>query len=166
MFNRKNHYIVFTSSFVTANPGAGSWTSVIYDSTSNDTKSLKRYSNFHLDTTPNILDLEAIVDTLDKIKSNIEVTIVHDSNYINKVMTKWIFLWEEKDFKTSGGKPISNSELVKKLSKLRHSRKVCFIYTARNEKPIYNTMANYYSRLYTLGSIEKKPPADILKFFK
>ena len=163
MHSRKNHYIVFTSSFVTTNPGAGSWASAVYDSYSKENKSLKRYSNFHVSTTPNFLDIESIIETAKTIKGGIDVTFVHNSRYLHNVITKWIFIWEETEFKTQQGKPISNYELIIKLSRLRKQRKLEFIFVDRKEKPIYTQMVNEQAKLYTFTHLEKISPAETVK---
>jgi len=149
-----------------SNPGAGAWTSVIYDASSSDTKSLKRYNNFLSETTPNFLALEAVVETIESISPKIELTVVHDSSYLYNIITKWIFLWESKSFLTAGSKPINNAELIKTLSKQRKSRNINFIYTGNKDKPIYIRMANQFSRLYLFDKLSKITPAEILKRIK
>lgn len=162
MYSRKNHYIIFTSSFVAANPGAGAWASAVYDSQSKENKTLKRYSKFHAGTTPNFLDIEAIIETAKAFRSGIDLTFVHNSNYLNNVISKWIFIWEDTDFLTKQGKPISNSELVKALSKLRHKRNLNFVFVDRKEKPVYTQMVNEQAKLYTLSNLDKISPVETL----
>lgn len=100
---------------------------------------------------------------ISKVDKAVSLTIVHDSSYIDNILTKWIFKWESKDFLAAGNKPIQNAELVKSLSKLRKKRDVSFIYTGNTEKPIYNLMCNHTSRIMVYSRIHKKTPADIAK---
>jgi ribonuclease HI len=162
MLTNKKHYIIFISNYVLSNPGAGAWTSVIYDASSPETKPLKRYNNYLSETTPNFLSLEAIVETIESINPNIQLTIIHDSSYLSNIITKWIFIWESKNFLTAGGKQMNNAVLIKSLSRQRKNRDINFIYTGNKDKPVYITMANQFSRLFLYDKYPKISPARIL----
>lgn len=82
----------------------------------------KEFKGGKFNTTNNIMELTACIEGLKAIKKDrrkdIEVEINSDSNYVVQGMTKWIYGWIKKDWKTSTKKPVENKELWIELFKL------------------------------------------------
>jgi ribonuclease HI len=162
---KRKHYIAFTSHFIISNPGSGAWTSAVYEVGDLNDKNRKRYNNYLKETTSNYLDLEAIVKTIETIAPKSKLSIIHDSSYVDKIITRWIFKWEANNFITNQSNPLSNLEMIKRLSILRKSHNVEFIYTGSKDKPIYNQMAQQFSKLYLHSRLKKDTPEDIYNNF-
>lgn len=163
---KKKHHIAFTAHANLSNPGPGAWSSVIYESGDKNNKHRKRLNNFKDSATAQYLDLEAIVTTIESVSPRAKLSIIHDSAYIDKVLNKWIFIWEAKGYITSQNKPVNNLELVQKLSTLRKSHDVEFIYTKKSRNSVYTQTSQLLAKLFLLANIEKNPPELTYEHFK
>ena len=159
---KKRSYIAYAGKFILQNPGAGAWSCGIYDLESSNTSSVTSGSNYIEHTTPNFLDLEALVITLESFKNTDTVYYVHDSPYLDNILKKWIFQWEANNFKTSNDKPVNNEPLIRRLSGVRKRYNLQAIYVNSRNKPIYCTIADTHARLVLYAKQPRITPKESL----
>jgi ribonuclease HI len=66
-------------------------------------------------TTNNRMEYTAALEGLRSLPSGSRVCVVTDSQLMLNSMTTWIAGWKRKGWKTAGGKPVKNQDLVKAL---------------------------------------------------
>ena len=81
-------------------------------------KSKKELYGFSIDTTNNIMELTAVIESLKSIKRKCPIIITTDSNYVKNGITDWIQSWKKNNWKTSNKKPVKNKELWIELDNL------------------------------------------------
>ena len=108
----KNIYI-YTDGACRGNPGPGGWGALLkYE---NHIKEIKGGS---LLTTNNIMELTAVIESLNLLKFKSKVVVTTDSAYVKNGITTWIHNWKLKGWKTASKKPVKNKELWMKLDAL------------------------------------------------
>ena len=101
---------IFTDGACKGNPGPGGWGAVLqYDS---NIKEIKGYSS---NTTNNIMEISAVIESLKTLTRPCNVIITTDSNYVKDGITEWIHQWKKRNWKTANKKPVKNKELWQKL---------------------------------------------------
>ena len=104
---------IYTDGACRGNPGPGGWGSLLkYE---NHTKEIKGGS---LLTTNNIMELTAVIESLNQLKFKSKVVVTTDSAYVKNGITTWIHNWKLKGWKTASKKPVKNKELWMKLDTL------------------------------------------------
>jgi len=104
---------IYTDGACKGNPGPGGWGAVIifFDK--------EKYLNgFHPQTTNNIMELKAVIESLKIINIKSKVKIYTDSKYVKNGITEWIFNWKKNGWKTSNKKHVKNKDLWIELDKL------------------------------------------------
>jgi len=88
--------------------------------------------------TNNIAELLAILKAISIIDLKNKINIYSDSIYSIKCLTIWYKKWEVNDWKTAGGKPVLNKEIIQEILKYtKLNNNIKFIYTpAHRVKPI------------------------------
>ncbi len=66
-------------------------------------------------TTNNKMELRAAIEALNALKPGAFVTMIGDSEYVQKGMTEWMQAWKAKGWRNSKGKPVLNLELWQTL---------------------------------------------------
>jgi ribonuclease HI len=106
------------------NPGPGGWAFVImFDGT------LVEGSGFSLQTTNNRMELTAVREALKEIESRpqwkgLPVSVTTDSRYVQQGISEWIHSWIRNGWRTSGKKPVKNSDLWLELWELSRRRSI------------------------------------------
>ena len=111
---KKNDSIVyiFTDGACRGNPGLGGWGALLmYENKK------KKINGFTKNTTNNIMELTAAVESLKSLNRSCNVVITTDSNYVKNGITNWIINWKKKKWKTSNKKSVKNKELWIALDK-------------------------------------------------
>ncbi len=101
-------YYIFTDGACSNNPGKGGYGAIIYA----PNKTVVELGKAFMSTTNNRMEMTAILDSLvclSEVKDNIHVYT--DSMYFINGITKWIFSWKQKSWKTSTGKEVLNKDL-------------------------------------------------------
>ena len=104
---------IFTDGACRGNPGVGGWGAILIYK---DHK--KEISGFSEDTTNNIMELTAVIKSLDSLKEECHVLLTTDSNYVKDGITDWINTWKLNGWKTANKKPVKNKELWQQLDML------------------------------------------------
>ena len=114
-----NRIYIYTDGACKGNPGPGGWGALLKYK-----EHKKEINGFSKDTTNNIMELTAVIESLLIIKQKSDITIITDSNYVKDGITKWITNWKNKGWKTSNKKPVKNKDLWKKLDDLRNNHNI------------------------------------------
>ncbi len=110
---------IFTDGACSGNPGPGGWGALLRYG-----KHEKQISGFSPLTTNNRMELLAAIRALETLKKPCRVILTTDSNYLRQGITQWIHSWIKRGWKRSGGKPVMNEDLWKKLYKLSREHNI------------------------------------------
>ena len=97
---------IFTDGACKGNPGPGGWGAVLRMGGHE-----KELSGHAPATTNNRMELSAVIEALNALKSPCEVKLHTDSKYVIDGITKWIFGWQKNGWKNAAKKPVANSDL-------------------------------------------------------
>ncbi|MEV8226878.1 ribonuclease H [Streptomyces sp. NPDC079167] len=112
------------------NPGPAAWAWVVADGQGNP----RRWEAGPLGTaTNNVAELTALLELLRSTDPAVPVEVRMDSQYAMNAVTKWLPGWKRNGWKTSGGKPVANRELVVGIDELLSSRAVTFRYVPAHQ---------------------------------
>ena len=103
---------IFTDGACKGNPGPGGWGAVLRFG---DTE--KEMSGGEALTTNNRMEMMAAVEALNALKKPCRVTLHTDSKYVMDGITKWVFGWQKKSWRTADNKPVKNVEIWQALVK-------------------------------------------------
>ena len=102
---------IYTDGACRGNPGTGG-ALLMYN------ESKKELYGFCADTTNNIMELTAVIESLKSIKRKCPIVITTDSSYVKNGITDWIKSWKKNNWKTANKKPVKNKELWIELDSL------------------------------------------------
>ncbi|WP_326696150.1 ribonuclease HI [Streptomyces sp. NBC_01754] len=112
------------------NPGPAAWAWVVADAQGRP----QRWEAGPLGTaTNNIAELTALRELLRSTDPSVPVEVRMDSQYAMNAVTKWLPGWKRNGWKTSGGKPVANQELVVEIDGLLGGRGVSFRYVPAHQ---------------------------------
>jgi ribonuclease HI len=109
---RPGEAVVWTDGACRGNPGPGGWAAIVVPALGGDDVEL---SGGEAHTTNNRMEYTAALEGLRWLPAGSEVCIVTDSRLMLDSMTKWIHGWKRKGWKTAGGDPVKNQDLVMAL---------------------------------------------------
>ncbi len=113
---------IYTDGACSGNPGPGGWGAILMFG---DTK--KEISGGLDNTTNNVMELTAVIESLKMLKRPCRVDLYSDSAYVvNTFLQKWIYGWIKKNWKTAGNDPVKNKELWQELYGLTKIHDVTF----------------------------------------
>ena len=110
---------IYTDGSCLENPGNGGWAAIIIDN-----ESIKKISGREKNTTNNRMELMAPINALKNIKTNEEINIYTDSQYVKLGITEWINTWVKNNWKTSKKEEVKNKDLWTELYNLNKSLNV------------------------------------------
>ncbi len=114
---------IYTDGACSNNPGPGGWAAILMYK--DNTKEIYGYK---ADTTNNIMELTAVIKSLEALKEACEVDLYSDSAYIvNAFLNGWLANWLKNGWRTYRKKPVKNRELWEELYNLTQIHKVTFI---------------------------------------
>ncbi len=76
------------------------------------------------ETTNNRMEMMAAISALEALKRPCVIDIYTDSSYVRDGITKWIFGWQKRGWKTADKKPVKNVELWQRLLQALEPHKV------------------------------------------
>ncbi len=101
------------------NPGPGGWACLLRS---------ERHSREICGSTPqttnNRMELTAVIEGLAALKEPCEVTIVTDSEYVQKGITEWMATWKRNGWRNANKKPVKNQDLWQALDDALSRHKV------------------------------------------
>ncbi len=101
---------IYTDGACSGNPGPGGWGAILRF---NGVE--KEMSGGDPETTNNRMEMMAAISALEALKRPCMVDIYTDSSYVRDGITKWIFGWQKRGWKTADKKPVKNVELWQRL---------------------------------------------------
>jgi ribonuclease HI len=104
--------LVWTDGACSGNPGPGGWAAIVVPPGGDAPVEL---SGGEAHTTNNRMEYTAALEGLRSLPAGSTACIVTDSRLMLDSMTKWITGWKRKGWKTAGGDPVKNQDLVKAL---------------------------------------------------
>jgi ribonuclease HI len=112
------------------NPGPAAWAFVLADSAGVP----QRWQAGPLGhSTNNIGELTALEQLLTATDADTPLEVRLDSTYTRDAATKWLAAWKRNGWKTSGGKPVANRELIQRIDALLTGRDVVFVYVPAHQ---------------------------------
>ncbi|MGI8780223.1 MAG: ribonuclease HI [Solirubrobacteraceae bacterium] len=108
---REGEVLVWTDGACSGNPGPGGWAAIVVwpDGAHEELSGSEGH------TTNNRMEYTAALEGLRSLPAGSRVCVVTDSRLMLESMTKWIVGWKRKGYKTAGGGPVKNQDLVKAL---------------------------------------------------
>src|SRR3954470_6088066 len=104
--------LVWTDGACRGNPGPGGWAAIVVAPGDEEPVEL---SGHEPATTNNRMELTAALAGLQALPDASRACIVTDSRLMLDSMTKWIAGWKRKGWKTAGGDPVKNQDLIRAL---------------------------------------------------
>jgi len=117
---------LFTDGSCRGNPGPGGWAYILKHPT---TGTVKEASGGAPLTTNNQMELQAVVEGLQALKTRSEVEVVTDSVYVAKGCSEWLPKWKANNWRRREGKkfkPVKNEQHWRKLDELLAQHTVRF----------------------------------------
>jgi ribonuclease HI len=111
--------LMFTDGACSGNPGPGGWGVVLR--WQGHEKELKGGEPA---TTNNRMELMAAIRGLEALKRPSAVDLHTDSTYLRDGITKWIFSWKARGWRTADNKPVKNQDLWQRLEEARKPHRV------------------------------------------
>ena len=110
---------IFTDGACRGNPGPGGWGAILKYK-----NHIKEINGFKDNTTNNVMELTAVIQSLKLLKNKCNVTLTTDSEYVKNGITDWIKKWEHNGWKTANKKPVKNKELWQNLNTISKSHNI------------------------------------------
>jgi ribonuclease HI len=109
---RPGEALVWTDGACSGNPGPGGWAAIVVPADGGEPLEL---SGGDAATTNNRMEYTAALEGLRSLPPGSRACVVTDSQLMLNSMTTWIAGWKRKGWKTAGGQPVKNQDLVKAL---------------------------------------------------
>jgi ribonuclease HI len=108
---REGEVLVWTDGACSGNPGPGGWAAIVVwpDGLQEELSGSAPH------TTNNRMEYTAALEGLRSLPPSSRACIVTDSRLMLDSMTKWVVGWKRKGWKTAGGEPVKNQDLVRAL---------------------------------------------------
>lgn len=115
---------IFTDGACSGNPGVGGWGAILRYKTTE-----KELSGGEIDTTNNRMELTAVIKALSALKTNCNISLYTDSQYVMKGITEWLDKWKAAGWRTSNKKqPVKNVDLWQLLDELVQKHEIRWIW--------------------------------------
>jgi ribonuclease HI len=109
--NKVKAVTLITDGACIGNPGPGGWACLLR----HGQHSRELYGSAP-NTTNNRMELTAVIQGLSALKEPCDITIVTDSEYVQKGVTGWMARWKQNGWRTAGKKqPVKNQDLWETL---------------------------------------------------
>jgi ribonuclease HI len=109
---RPGEALVWTDGACSGNPGPGGWAAIVVPAGESEPLEL---SGGEPATTNNRMEYTAALEGLRSLPAGSRACVVTDSQLMLNSMTVWIAGWKRKGWRTAGGKPVKNQDLVQAL---------------------------------------------------
>lgn len=105
----------YTDGACSGNPGPGGWGAILIARDGDVALKTRELNGGAALATNNQMELMAAISALEALDRPSALTVVTDSAYVKDGITKWIFGWKKKGWKTANKKPVKNEDLWKRL---------------------------------------------------
>ncbi len=120
------------------NPGHGGWGAVLL--CKGHKKEIYGYGG--KEVTNNQMEILAALKGLEALKTNCDVTLYSDSNYVVQGINSWLDNWKKKNWIGANKKPIANKDLWLELDKQLSIHSVKAIHVAAHTGIEYNELCD------------------------
>jgi ribonuclease HI len=114
----------FTDGACSGNPGPGGWGALLQAREGDQVVRERELKGGEGMTTNNRMELLAAINALEALEKPSEITVVTDSAYVKGGITEWIRNWKRRGWRTSGGDPVKNEDLWRRLEEAASRHKV------------------------------------------
>ena len=104
--NSLKKVVIYTDGACRGNPGNGGWGAIL-----NYNDKIKEIKGFASNTTNNIMELTAVIKSIELLKEPCQITVFTDSKYVQNGISTWIHGWKKNGWKTSNKKSVKNKNL-------------------------------------------------------
>src|SRR3954467_15581167 len=120
---RHGETLVWTDGACRGNPGPGGWAAIVVPAEGEPVELCGGATH----TTNNRMEYQAALEGLRALPAGGRACIVTDSRLMLDSMTRWIHGWKRKGWRTAGGDPVKNQDLVRALDAeiARHAEVRC-----------------------------------------
>src|SRR5262249_51231576 len=132
---------IFTDGACSGNPGPGGWGAILRSGTHE-----KEISGGDIATTNNRMELLAVINGLNALKTQSDVTVHTDSRYVMDGATQWLKRWKANGWKTSDKKPVRNDDLWHALDSAMSAHKVQWRWIRGHSDHLENERADALAR--------------------
>jgi ribonuclease HI len=108
---REGEALVWTDGACSGNPGPGGWAAIVV---APDGETVELWGG-EPHTTNNRMEYTAALEGLRALPNGSTACVVTDSLLMLKSMTIWIGGWKRRGWKTAGGDPVKNQDLLRAL---------------------------------------------------
>ena len=134
--------IIYTDGACSGNPGPGGWGAILMI---NENK--KEISGGNKNTTNNVMELTAVIESLKLLKRPCNVNLYSDSAYVvNAFLQNWILGWIKNGWKNSNKEDVKNKELWHELISLTKVHNVTFHKVKGHADNKYNNRCDELAR--------------------
>ena len=143
---------IFTDGASRGTPGPGGWAAVIRTESK-----VVEIGGREEHTTNNRMELRAAIEALKYLEFGNHywslVTIYSDSHYLINGITKWIFDWQKKNWRTRARKAVLNQDLWEELSVLVEKKNIEWKYVAGHSGVESNERADQIATAFADSSL-------------
>ena len=133
---------IYTDGACSGNPGPGGWGAILIYK---DVK--KEISGGNKDTTNNIMEITAVIESLKLLKEPCNVKIYSDSAYVvNAFNQNWVEGWMKNNWKNSKKELVKNKELWEELYSLTKIHSTEFIKVKGHSDNEFNNRCDELAR--------------------
>ena len=138
---------IYTDGACSGNPGPGGWGAVLrYQGVEKELLGGER------ETTNNRMEMLAAIHALEAIKRPVRAIIHTDSTYLRDGITKWIYAWKERGWKTAAKKSVKNVDLWQRLEAAMAPHEVEWLWVKGHAGHPENERADALARKAVPGS--------------
>ena len=128
---------IYTDGACRGNPGPGGWGAVLICG-----EYRKEIKGGSLLSTNNIMELTAVIKSLELLKNKSIIEIITDSTYVKNGITEWIKKWKKNGWKNANKKPVKNKDLWLKLNDLCQKNTIIWKWVKGHSNNRYNNLAD------------------------
>lgn len=132
---------IFTDGSCLGNPGSGGYATILRY----EIKEKILTSGFFL-TTNNRMELMGVIAGLEILKQSCTVEIFTDSQYVKLGVTKWIYQWNKKKWKTTNKKLVKNIDLWLRINNLLKKHFITWFWIKAHAGHIENERCDQIAR--------------------
>ncbi len=133
---------IYTDGACSGNPGPGGWGAILFYK-----ENKKEIYGNNKETTNNIMEITAVIESLKLLKFPCEVDLYSDSAYVVNGFEKgWIYNWMKNNWVNSNKEPVKNKELWQELYNLTKIHKVNFIKVKGHSDNEFNNRCDELAR--------------------
>ena len=138
---------IYTDGACSGNPGPGGWGAVLrYQGVEKELLGGER------ETTNNRMEMLAAIHALEAMKRPVRAIIHTDSTYLRDGITKWIYAWKERGWKTAAKKSAKNVDLWQRLEAAMAPHEVEWLWVKGHAGHPENERADALARKAVPGS--------------